>query len=270
MRTIAIISRKGGSGKTTTSVNLAAALAERGEPVLVIDLDPQGSATEALGARPAGREAFDIMIGTRELGRSAVPTTFRDLWVVPSSPWLATAEQTLLGDLSVAVARAIQRLDRRWAFAIVDCPPSMTYLSIGALTGVREVIIPVETHAIAVTGIAPVISEVVRLRSSLNPHLDSVRIVPSRTNHTRHSREIVDVLVHAYRELVTTTRIRESVRVPEAWAARMPVVAYEPSSGVAGDFRSLAREVAQPDDATHGRTSGPWWRELLPAVGAGG
>ena len=269
MRTIAVISRKGGSGKTTTSVNLAAALAERGEPVLVIDLDPQGSATEALGARPAGREAFDMMIGTRELARSAVPTRFRDLWVVPSSPWLATAEQTLLGDLSVAVARAIQRLDRRWSFAIVDCPPSLTYLSIGALTGVREAIIPVETHAIGVAGVAPVIAEVVRLRSSLNPHLDSVQIVPSRANRTRHSREIVDVLTHSYRELVTTTRIRESVRVAEAWAERMPVVVYEPASGVAADFRSLAREIARPGDVADGGPAGPWWRELLPAVGAG-
>lgn len=270
MRTIAVISRKGGSGKTTTSVNLAAALAERGEPVLVIDLDPQGSATEALGARPAGREAFDVMIGTRELARSAIPTRFRDLWVVPSSPWLATAEQTLLGDLTVAVARAIQRLDRRWAFAIVDCPPSMTYISVGALTGVREVVIPVETHAIAVTGVAPVISEVVRLRTSLNPHLDSVQIVPSRTNRTRHSRAIIDELTQSYRELVTTTRIRESIRVPEAWAARMPVVAYEPTSGVAGDFRALAREIVDPGRAADDGPAGPWWRDLLPAVGAGG
>lgn len=269
LRTIAVISRKGGSGKTTTAVNLAAALAEAGERVLVVDLDPQGSATAALGARPAGREAFDLMVGTRELGRSAVATPFPGLSLVPSSPWLATAERTLLGDLTVSVARAIQRLDRRWTFVFVDCPPSLGFLSVGALAGVHEVIIPVETHAIAVTGVGPVLAEVVRLRAALNPHLHSVRIVPSRANRTRHSREIVDELELDYREMVTTTRIRESVRIAEAWAAALPVVAYAPASNVAGDFRALAREIAHPGSADRPDPTGSWWRELLPLVGAG-
>ncbi|MEK6721247.1 MAG: ParA family protein [Chloroflexota bacterium] len=269
MRTIAVISRKGGSGKTATAVNLAAALAEAGEPVLVVDLDPQGSATEALGVRPAGREAFDLMVGTRELGRSAVATQFPGLSLVPSSPWLATAERTLLGDLTVSVARSIQRLDRRWSFVIVDCPPSLSFLSVGALAGVHEVIIPVETHAISMTGVGPVLAEVVRLRGALNPHLDSVRIVPSRTNRTRHSRDIVDELQREYREMVTTTQIRESVRIAEAWAAAIPVVAYAPDSNVAHDFRALAREIAHPGSTNGSGPTGSWWRDLMPLVGAG-
>ena len=269
MRTVAVINRKGGSGKTTTTVNLAAALGERGKQVLVIDLDPQASASDWLGNRRSGRQLFDALVGTRELTGLVVPTSVSGVDLVPSSPWLVTAERTLLGDLSVAIARAIERLERRWAFVIVDCPPTLSYLAVGALAGVQEALIPVEAHAIALSGVAPVLSQIVRLRSALNPRLNWVTIVPCRVSRTRHARTVVEGLEQEYGELVTRTRIRESVRVAEAWEARQPVIGFAPESSASADYRMLALELSEgPNSMQDDRASASWWRDLVPLAAA--
>jgi chromosome partitioning protein len=269
VRTVAVINRKGGSGKTTTTVNLAAALGERGKRVLVIDLDPQASASDWLGNRRSGRQLFDALVGTRELTGLVVPTSVSGVDLVPSSPWLATAERTLLGDLSVAIARAIERLERRWAFVIVDCPPTLSYLAVGALAGVQEALIPVEAHAIALSGVAPVLSQIVRLRSDLNPRLNWVTIVPCRVSRTRHARTVVEGLEQEYGELVTRTRIRESVRVAEAWEARQPVIQFAPESSASADYRMLALELSEGPNSMHeDRVSASWWRALVPLAAA--
>jgi chromosome partitioning protein len=243
VRTIAVVNRKGGSGKTTTAVSLAAVLAERGYPTLLIDLDPQGSASLWLAEELQDRGRIYAFTETPDAGAIAVRTCIPGLEVVRSSAWLLAAEQTMKGDISLGVLRGVQRLRPYWAFVIIDCPPSLSYLSVGALMAVREVIIPVEAHAIALPGVASVVGEMRRIQSSLNPGLRSPLIVASRVNRTRHARCVVDELERTYGWLVARTTIRESIRLAEAESIRLPITAYAPESRAALDYRLLADEL---------------------------
>jgi chromosome partitioning protein len=248
VRTIAVVNRKGGSGKTTTAVSLAAVLAERGLPTLLIDLDPQGSASAWLADARDDRGAIYAFEETRDLGAIAVKTKIPGLEIVRSSAWLLTAERTQKGDVSLSVLRAIQRLKPYWAFVIIDCPPSLSYLSVGALMAVREVIIPVEAHAIAVPGVAAVVREMGRIQSTLNPGLRNPLIVACRVNRTLHARQVVEELDRTYGWLRSRATIRESIRLPEAEAARMPITTYAPESGACLDYRLLADEVVAREE----------------------
>jgi chromosome partitioning protein len=269
VRTIAVVNRKGGSGKTTTAVNLAAALAERGLSILLIDLDPQASATAWLAEASDDRGPFDALVGTRDLGAIAVKTKVPGIQIVRSSAWLLTAEQTLMGDIGVGVLRAIGRLKPDWAFVIIDCPPSLSYLSVGALMAVREVIIPVEAHSIALPGVAAVVREMGRIQTTLNPALRNPVIVACRVNRTIHARQVVSELDRAYGRLLARATIRESIRLPEAEAARKPITQYAPESGASIDYRLLAEELLEreeiPEPSPHPESR---WRHLLSRFAA--
>jgi chromosome partitioning protein len=260
VRTIAVVNRKGGSGKTTTAVSVAAALAERGQRVLLIDLDPQASASAWLADASDDRGPFDAFIGTRDLGTLAVTTEVPGLQIVRSSAWLVTAERTMMGDIGVGVLRAVERLKPDWGFVIIDCPPSLSYLSVGALMAVREVIIPVEAHSIALPGVAAVVREMGRIQSSLNPVLRNPLIVACRVNRTVHARRVIDELDRVYGGLLARATIRESIRLAEAEAARKPITAYAPESGACLDYRLLAEELLEREEfaAPHPRGESRW------------
>jgi chromosome partitioning protein len=256
VRTIAVVNRKGGSGKTTTAVSLAAVLAERGLSVLLMDLDPQASASAWLGETSEDRGIFDAFVGTRDLSDLAVTTKVPGLHIVPSSPWLLTAEQTLKGDMSVGVFRATEKLGSDWDFVIIDCPPSLSYLAVGALMAVREVIIPVEAHSIVLPGVAAVVREMSRIQSDLNPHLRSPMIVACRLNRTIHARQVVEELNRVYGWRLARTTIRDSIKLAEAEAARMPITTYAPESGACTDYRLLAEEILGREEVAERSPSG--------------
>ena len=242
MRTIAVVNRKGGSGKTTTAVSLAAVLAERGFPTLLIDLDPQGSASAWLASARDERRAHPFVDGHN--ARSiAVKTKVADLEMLPSSPSLLAAERALKADISLSVRRAIQRLPLDWAYVIVDCPPSLSYLSVGALMAVGEVIIPVEAHSIALPGVASVVGEIGRIQATLNPALRNPMIVACRVNRTLHAKQVVEELDRVYEWRLARATIRESIRLAEAEAARLPITVHAPDSGACLDYRQLADEL---------------------------
>ena len=249
MRTVAVINSKGGSGKTTTAVSTAAAIAERGMRVLLIDLDPQASASAWLGHPSGDRGAFDAFVGTRDLGACAQETDVPGLQIVPASPWLVTAERTLMGDLGVGVMRAVERLHSSWDFVIIDCPPSLSYLSVGALMAVTEVIIPVEAHSIALPGVATILAEIDRLRARLNTALREPVILPCRVNRTIHARRVVEELDVRYGRLVAHSTIRESIRLAEAASANMPITDYDPLGGASQDYRAFAQEFLAHESA---------------------
>jgi len=272
VRTLAVINHKGGAGKTTTSVNLAAAIGETGARVLLIDLDPQASASDWVGAHDESRGMFDVFVGSVDFAALAQRTIVPGVDIVPSSPWLVTAERTLMGDLAASFVRAINRLPTNWDIVIADCPPSIAFLSVAALTAFHEVLIPVETHAIALPGVASLIREMDQIRNTLNPGLGLPRILAGRVNRTVHSREVLDELRRTYGDLVLQTTIRDSVRLAEAAGMRLPVTLSAHDSKVANDFRSVAAEVLglrlPSSPALDEEASGGWrrWLSRTPAA----
>ncbi len=259
-----MVNRKGGSGKTTTAVSLAAVLAERGLPTLLIDLDPQGSASAWLADGRDDRRDLAAFIAPQDAWAIARRTTVTGLEIVRSSAGLLAAEQTQKGECSLRVVRGIQGLSPDWGFVIIDCPPSLSYLSVGALMAVQEVIIPVEAHAMALPGVAAVIREMGRIQSTFNPGLRSPLIVACRVNRTLHARAVVNDLERTYGWRVARTAIRESIRLAEAAAVRLPITAYAPESGASVDYRMLADElIARAEFSEPVRRPQSRWRRLF-------
>ena len=248
MRTIAIINRKGGCGKTTTAVGLAAALAEIGRRVLVLDLDPQGSASSWLGPGPNDqRGLFDAFMGTRDLASLAEPSRAVGVDLIPASSWLGTVERTLQVDLALGVIRAIERLKPAWDVVLVDCPPTLGYLASSALCACREAIVATMPHRLDQGGVEDILAEMDRIRQRLNPRLELTGIVVGRMSRTRHARETLASLSTAYPGFLLTPPIRDSIRVPEAATAGVPVTVHAPTSAVAGDIRRVALEIDRRD-----------------------
>jgi chromosome partitioning protein len=248
MRTIAIINRKGGCGKTTAAVNIAAALGESGRRTLLLDLDPQGSASSWMGAGPNDqRDLFETFLGTRSLADLAEPTRAFGVDLVPASSWLVTAERTLQVDLALGAIRALERLPAAWDFVLVDCPPTLGYLASAALTGCREALVPVQPHGLDIWGIEPVMEEMDRVRQQLNTGLVLAGIVVGRVSRTNHAREVVASLRATYGGDIFQQTIRDSIRVPEAAMAGLAVTEFVPDAAIAADIRAVAAELVRRD-----------------------
>jgi chromosome partitioning protein len=248
MRTIAIINRKGGCGKTTATVNIAAALGESGRRTLLLDLDPQGSASSWMGAGPNDqRDLFETFLGTRSLADLAEPTRAFGVDLVPASSWLVTAERTLQVDLALGAIRALERLPAAWDFVLVDCPPTLGYLASAALTGCREALVPVQPHGLDIWGIEPVMEEMDRVRQQLNTGLVLAGIVVGRVSRTNHAREVVASLRATYGGDIFQQTIRDSIRVPEAAMAGLAVTEFVPDAAIAADIRAVAAELVRRD-----------------------
>jgi chromosome partitioning protein len=267
MRTIAIINRKGGCGKTTTAVSLAAALGESGRRTLLIDLDPQGSASSWLGGGPTdGRELFEAFLGTHVLADLVLPTRAAGVEMVAASSWLVTAERSLQVDLALGAIRAMERLPSSWDFVLVDCPPTLGYLASAALCGCHEAILPVHPHGLDTSGIEPVIEEIARVRQQLNPALVLTGIVVGRVSRTNHARDVTAWLRATRGPVVFESTIRDSIRMPEAALAGVPVTVHAPASAVAADVRAVAAELVRrdPDGWTDDETDhSSGWRSVV-------
>jgi chromosome partitioning protein len=245
MRVISITAQKGGVGKTTTAVNLAAALGEAGERVLVIDLDSQASATGWLGQQ-AGDGLLGVFTDEVPLETLVVDTPAVGVACVAASRGLANLERVLAGEpgSETLLRMAIDDLPRtRWTYVLLDCPPAMGLVTLNALTAAREVIAPVETKTMALEGLTALLTTVARVRKRLNRHLRVAAIVPSRVVRTRLSREVQEALREHFGDLVTETFVRENARLAEAPSYRLPITSYASTSYGAEDFRSLAEEI---------------------------
>lgn len=246
MRTIAITNSKGGSAKTTTTVNLAAALGEAGKRVLVLDLDPQANASSWLGVRDGGRGLLEVFTEERRLDSLVRSTTAENVELVPSSTWTASVEKALAGEFGaeMILRTAVQRLPaHRWDFVFVDCPPALGLLTVSALVAVREVFVPVETSFLALEGLAALQKTLDAVCSRLNPDLLLSGVLASRVNRTKLSQEVVEALRARYENETFRTVIRENVKLAEAPSHQKPITTYDRRSAGAEDFRSLAQEV---------------------------
>ncbi len=242
MRTIAVTNSKGGTAKTTTTVNLAAALGELGHRVLVIDLDPQGSASSWLGVDDVTEGVADAIRGRIPLAELLFETTAPGVVLVPASPSIVVADPSEETRIALGFLRAMDNLPALWDVVLVDCPPSLGYLGIAPLTACQEALVPVEAHVLAVTGLTSLLETMARVRRRLNPRLRLGGVVACRVNRTSLSRAIVQRLGEEFPESFIATTIRENIRLAEAPSFQIPITLYAPNSTGAEDYRALARE----------------------------
>jgi len=245
-RLIAISNQKGGSGKTTTAVNLAAALAERGRRVLVVDLDPQGSASSWLGAEDSGTGLLDVFVQDGKLPDLVRQSSAPGVDVIASSPRLSGIDRALADEVgSETLLRAhLNRLPARWKYILLDCPPALGLLTLNALTSAREVLVTVEAHVMALQGLAKLLQTIEVVRRRLNPKLEVSGVLPCRVDaRTRHGQEVVEQLRNRFPSQTFKVEIRENVRLAECPSFRQPITQYDPHSRGAEDYRELAREV---------------------------
>jgi len=251
MRTLAIANQKGGSGKTTTSVNLAAALGEQGRRVLTVDLDPQHSATAWFGLRNAGKGVLGIFMGDGDLLEFIQATGAPGVDLAPSSAWLVGVEKILAGEVGAEtiLRRQLDKLPGdRWDYVLIDCPPTLGILTINALAAARELLVPVEAHVMALAGLAQLLHTVEVVKERLNPDLKVTGVLACRVDgRTRHARDVVDMLRERSGDLVYQTVIRENVRLAECPSFGQPITQYDPKSHGAADYRALAREVVHQE-----------------------
>ncbi len=243
MRTITLSNNKGGSAKTTTTVSLAGAFAELGLRVLVIDLDPQGSATLWLGGHESPVGLVEFSRGGIRVAEVVQTSTARGVDLIPAGPSLVPSGESSLNDTGMAIVRGFARLPDYWDLILVDTPPTVGHLSLAPLVATDHVIVPVEAHALALPGVASVVDSIRRARAQVNRRIELLAILACRVNSTVHAREVLAQLRASFGTAVLEQTIRETIRLAEAPALRMPITQYAPWSPAAQDYRAVASEL---------------------------
>ena len=241
----AVANQKGGVGKTTTAINLAACLAEAGERTLVVDLDPQANATSGLGERANGSSSLDLLDGI-PLPKLAKATRFTRLDLVPAKAELAGAavELSRRGDGERYLADALDSATSDYAFVFVDCPPSLGPLTVNALAAADRVLVPVQAEYYALEGLAQLVGSVELVRSRLNPRLALGGVLLTMVDRrTRLAADVAAEVRRHFGELVFRTSVPRSVRVAEAPSHGLPVTAYDRASAGADAYWKVAMEL---------------------------
>jgi chromosome partitioning protein len=242
----AFANQKGGVGKTTTAINVAACLAEAGERALVVDLDPQANATSGLGMRANGASSYDLLDGA-PLSELAKPTAFQNLFLVPSRPELAGAAVELSrrddGDRYLAASLAhVEGFD----FVLLDCPPSLGPLTVNALAASDRVVVPVQAEYYALEGLAQLVQSIELVRRRLNPKLTIAGVLLTMADgRTTLARDVENEVRTHFGDLVFDAVVPRSVRVAEAPSHGLPVTHYDRRSRGAEAYWKVAMELVE-------------------------
>lgn len=247
MEIMAILNQKGGSAKTTTAVNLSSALAELNKKVLLIDLDPQGSASIWLGFNNTSKDLFTLFTENVSILDIVSKTQVNGLDFVVSSPWLISADKALASEVGaeMILKNRLYEMNQKYLdYVFIDCPPNLGIMSLNALTAANKVLVPIETHIMAVQGLAQLLNTIKTVKDRLSPSLEIDGILPCRVNkRTRLSKDIISDLRSRFNSQVYQTTIRESVKLAEAPSFGKPITMYDGKSSGAEDYRSLAHEI---------------------------
>jgi len=247
-RIISLSNQKGGVGKTTTAINLAAALAEYGRKVLAIDFDPQGALSAGLGV-PAHDvpTIYELMLGTVKDPRDAIiETAFENLHVIPANIDLSAAEVHLINEVAreTILARIIAKVANDYDVVLIDCQPSLGLLTVNALTAAHGVLIPLECEFFALRGVALLVETIEKVKDRLNPAIELDGILPTMYDaRTLHSREVLERVVETFGSSVFETVIGRTVKFPDASVAGAPITSFAPNHSAADAYRQLAREL---------------------------
>jgi len=255
-RIVAVVNQKGGVGKTTTSVNLAAALAQAGERVLLVDLDPQGNATMGSGIdkSKAPRTVYHVLLGLAEAGSVCMRAERGGFDLLPANRELAGAEIELveLDHREGRLKEALATLVERYAFIIVDCPPSLSLLTVNALTAAHQVIIPMQCEYYALEGLSDLVGTIKRVRAHLNQKLEIAGLL--RTMYDPRSTLTLQVsqqLESHFGDKVYRTLVPRNVRLAEAPSYGAPAVVWDPTSKGAQAYVAFAAEILERERGAH-------------------
>ncbi len=251
---VALANQKGGVGKSTTSINLAAALAFQGERILLIDLDPQGNATSGLGIDRSGvdQSVYDVLLQDAPIEDVIEPTSVRDLHVLPATIDLAGAEIELVSVFSreQRLKSALKAVEGEYDFVLVDCPPSLGLLTINALAAADEVLIPIQCEYYALEGLSQLLRNVELVHANLNPELEVGGVILTMYDaRTKLSADVAGQVRDYFGDRTYRTVIPRSVRLSEAPSYGEPIEAFDPMSRGAIAYRELGREFRR----RHGR-----------------
>ncbi|HEY6573102.1 MAG TPA: AAA family ATPase [Candidatus Eisenbacteria bacterium] len=249
-RTVAIANQKGGVGKTTTAVNLAAGLALCGKTVLLIDLDPQGNAGSGLGypSIKVQRGIYDVLTGNATLADVVLETEVAGLHLVPSGQRLVGAEVELVEvpRREYRLKEALVDVEERYDFILIDAPPSLGFLTLNALTAARSVLVPVQCEYYALEGLSHLLSAIRLVQQGLNPNLQIEGVLLTMfDNRLNLSQQVLEETRRFFAERVYRTVIPRNVRLSEAPSFGKPVVVYDPSCAGSTSYMNLAKEVIE-------------------------
>lgn len=245
---LAVVNQKGGVGKSTTAVNLTAALGEAGRKVLLVDLDPQGNATSGYGLNKNQRELciYNALLEDVALSTIIEPVEVENVYVVPATIQLAGAEIELVSALSreTRLKTILHTVTNDFDFIVIDCPPSLGLLTINALTAAEGLVIPIQCEFYALEGLSKLLDSVRLVKTHLNTQLDVFGVVMTMYDtRTRLAQQVVEEVRHFFGETVFDTLIPRTVRLSEAPSHGQPVTLYDPTGKGALSYRALAKEV---------------------------